>query len=201
MDIRLASKASTFTVTCLKPTPGFTVRADFMAKQSSFTMCINQVSQSTSQLQCSYSFDGGRVTTFGSDVIQILLGSMKQDLFVILKCHCFCCLQLLLDCRCSHHILLLHLCISREPSLPPCSVRDLTRCHLLERERRCLIRNYSKAVQTVPVQAPSLTCRRTAMWAVNGQTQYCKWSARHYSVSENERQAQWPCPGLMYSTT
>ena len=83
MNIRPESGASTFTVTCLEPIPGFTVRSDFTAKQSSFTMSMNQVSQNTSQLQCSFSLNGGIVTTFGSDVIQILLGSMKRDLLVI----------------------------------------------------------------------------------------------------------------------
>ena len=80
-DIRPASGASRFTVPALQPIPGFTVRSDFTAKQSSLTMSINQVSQNASQLQCFFIFAGGALVVGGSYMIQVLFGSMvKEDL-------------------------------------------------------------------------------------------------------------------------
>ena len=101
-DIKPASGAS-ITVSDVRPAPGFTVQSDFAAKQSLLTMSINEVFQNASQLKCHYVIGG--VPEDGSDMIQVPLGSMKQDLLVILKCHCFCCFLLSLDCRRSHHIL------------------------------------------------------------------------------------------------
>ena len=91
-------------VTAVNPVPGFTFRSAFASNQSSLTMSVNQVSQNASQLQCGFVL-GGTSPVDGSNMIQVLLGSMKQDLLVILKCHCFCCFLVSLDCRRSHHVL------------------------------------------------------------------------------------------------
>ena len=77
-------------VSLLDPASEFTLRSDLEPKQSSVTLTINRVSENGSQLQYRFAFTDGALVLDGSDMIQVLFGSMKEDLSVILKCQCFC---------------------------------------------------------------------------------------------------------------
>ena len=101
-EITPASGTPVVRVQLRQPPSGFSAVLDKKLNQTSLT--INQVSQNVnaSQVKCVLFLGGGVQIEDGSDMIRVLLGSMKQDLPVMFKCDYF---LLSLDCRRSHHIL------------------------------------------------------------------------------------------------